>query len=119
METPAIIKTVKTWYNNTIVYVPTLLLIYIGVSVLHFASANLYPYFCTPITVIGIFMTPFMIVTPHCLALRWVLDWSGNQVCNAWIWLGGYLVYYIGKYITPYIEKQQKHSDSINEVKED
>ena len=112
METPAIIQTVKKWYSNTIAYIPTLLLIYIGISGLHFTCANLYPYLCTPISFIGITMTPFMIVTPHCLALRWVIDWSGNQISGAWLWLGGYLVYYIGKYVTPFIQTHQNHSDT-------
>jgi len=122
METPAIIRTVKNWYNNTIIYVPTILLVYMGISGLHFASSNLYPYLCTPITFIGILMTPFMIVTPHCLALRWIVEWSGNQISSAWFWLGGYLVYYIGKYVTPYIQTKQNDSHTIipsNEEKED
>ena len=120
METPAIIKIVMNWYNKTTVYIPTLVFVYIGVSLLHFACANLYPYLCTPLSFMGLFMTPFMVVTPHCLAIRWVIDWTGNQICNAWIWLGGYLVYYIGKYITPYIQEKQKNSENISlEIKED
>ena len=115
METPAIVKTVMNWFNKTTIYIPTLVFVYIGVSLLHFACANLYPYLCTPVTLIGLFMTPFMVVTPHCLAIRWVIDWTGNQICNAWIWLGGYLVYYIGKYITPYIKEKQNTSEDIKE----
>jgi len=119
METPAIVKTVMNWYKQTIVYIPTILFVYIGVALLHFASANLYPCLCTPVTLIGILMTPFMIVTPHCLAIRWIIEWSGNQISNAWIWLGGYLVYYIGRYITPYIKKQQDSSDPNDNTKND
>ena len=44
-----------------------------------------------------------MVVTPHCEGLRWVIHYTGDQIRNTWIWLGGYLVWYFGNQITPYI----------------
>ena len=119
MEIPIIMKQIMGWYNQTIIYIPTILIVYIGISIIHFISANLYPRFCAPLTLIGAMMTPFVIVTPHCQALRWVIDWSGLQICNAWVWLGGYLVYYIGTYITPFIKKQHFNNDDEEHSKED
>tara|TARA_B100000989_G_scaffold293586_1_gene271203 strand:- start:9 stop:365 length:357 start_codon:yes stop_codon:yes gene_type:complete len=118
MEIPIIMKQIMGWFNQTIVYIPTILLVYMGISIIHFISANLYPKFCAPLTFIGAIMTPFVIVTPHCQALRWVIDWSGSQICNAWVWLGGYLVYYIGTYITPFIKKQHFNNDEQNDKEE-
>ena len=44
-----------------------------------------------------------MVVTPHCEGLRWIIHYTGDQIRNSWIWLGGYLVWYFGNQITPYI----------------
>jgi hypothetical protein len=117
METPAIIKQIKGWFSKTIVYIPTIILVYSGISILHYISANTYPTLCTPCTITGMVMTPFMVVTPHCQAIRWVINWSGNQINMAWISLGGYLVYYVGTNITPFIKKQQLGTHVIYEIK--
>jgi len=63
-------------------------------------------------------MTPFMIVTPHCEALRWILHYTGEQIRNVWLWLGGYLVWYMGNKITPFINmfRTNVHSDGNNQT---
>jgi len=83
--------------------VPAIILVYFSVVFVHFISSNIYPSLCCPWTFWGFIMSPFMVVTPHCEGLRWVIHYTGDQIRNTWIWLGGYLVWYFGNQITPYI----------------
>ena len=83
--------------------VPAIILVYFSVVFVHFISSNIYPSLCCPWTFWGFVMSPFMVVTPHCEGLRWVIHYTGDQIRNTWIWLGGYLVWYFGNQITPYI----------------
>ncbi len=55
---------------------------------LHYAAANLYVYFCTPTTLYGVLTSPFMVATPHCSALRWMISEGSNTVLTMWS-LGG------------------------------
>jgi hypothetical protein len=83
--------------------VPVVVGVYFAVVIAHFACSNLYPTLCCNMSVWGFVMSPFMAVTPHCEALRWVIHYTGGQIRNVWIWLGGYLVLYFGNIITPFI----------------
>jgi len=83
--------------------IPSVILVYFGAVLVHFASSNIYPSICCPKTFWGFIMTPFMVVTPHCEGLRWIVHYTGEQIRNVWIWLGGYLVWYVGNQITPFI----------------
>lgn len=58
---------------------------------LHYFSAHLYIKFCVPSTVIGFIMSPFMISTPHCQGLRWILYNAANVINNMWIILGAWI----------------------------
>ena len=49
---------------------------------------------CTPVTVIGFIMSPFMVIAPHCAGLRWLITFTGTQIQNMWLWVGGYLICY-------------------------
>jgi len=82
--------------------IPSVILVYVGVVLVHFISSNIYPSLCCPFTVWGFIMTPFMIVTPHCQGLRWIIHYTGQQIHNAWIWLGGYLIWYVTNYMTAF-----------------
>tara|TARA_B100001175_G_C19366536_1_gene569684 strand:+ start:249 stop:695 length:447 start_codon:yes stop_codon:yes gene_type:complete len=90
-------------YDNIRGNVPGVMLVYFGVIFVHFICSNIYPTMCCPWTFWGFIMSPFMVVTPHCEGLRWVIHYTGEQIRNYWIWLGGYLVWYFGNQITPYI----------------
>ena len=74
-------------------------------------SANMYSNMYSSLTINGIFMSPLMIVTPHCQGLQWVMKYSGDQIKSSWIWLGGYLVYYISNNVTPYINSYLGNSE--------
>ena len=60
---------------------------------LHFASAHLYVYFCTPNTITGFLFSPFQALAPHCNALRWTIYNGGNQIATMWLSLGSWLIY--------------------------
>jgi hypothetical protein len=83
--------------------IPTVVFVYFGIVLAHYISSNVYPIWCCNNTLIGFIMTPFMIVAPHCEALRWIIHYTGEQIRNVWWWLAGYLVYYVTSTITSYL----------------
>ena len=67
---------------------------------LHFFSAHLYIKFCVPSTMIGLIMSPFMIMTPHCQGLRWIVYNAANIINHMWILIGAWIysmIWIIGK----------------------
>ena len=99
-------------------YVPHVIVVYSLLCITHYTSSNLYPVLCTPLTFTGFIMAPFIVVTPHCQGLRWVIHYTGDQIRNTWIWIGTYLVYYIAKYITPYFQQSENMNTDNHEKDE-
>lgn len=60
-------------------------------------------------------MMPFMIVTPHCSALRWIIQHTGEQIGRWWIWLGGYLVLHVTKTIPAYLQMKPVDNENVEE----
>jgi hypothetical protein len=58
---------------------------------LHYFSAHLYVKFCVPDTIIGFLMSPFMIATPHCQGLRWIVYNAAGIINNMWILIGAWI----------------------------
>ena len=58
---------------------------------LHYFSAHLYVKFCVPNTVVGFIMSPFMISTPHCQGLRWIVYNAANVINHMWIIIGTWI----------------------------
>jgi hypothetical protein len=58
---------------------------------LHYISAHLYIKFCVPNTVIGFIMSPFMIATPHCQGLRWIVYNAAGIINNMWVMVGAWV----------------------------
>ena len=54
----------------------------------HFISAHMYIRFCTPNTITGFLMSPFMAAAPHCQALRWAIYNGGNNIVSMWLTVG-------------------------------
>lgn len=48
-------------------------------------------------------MSPFMVVAPHCEAMRWAIGYTGTHVRNMWFWMGGYLVLCVESVVRKYI----------------
>lgn len=58
---------------------------------LHYFSAHLYVKFCVPNTFSGFVMSPFMIATPHCQGLRWIVYNAASVINNMWILMGTWI----------------------------
>jgi hypothetical protein len=58
---------------------------------LHYFSAHLYIKFCVPNSVVGFIMSPFMITTPHCQGLRWIVYNAANIINHMWILIGAWI----------------------------
>jgi len=82
------------FWGKTIPFITRGMIMYAVVIGLHYSAANLYPRMCTPVTVIGFIMSPFMVIAPHCAGLRWLITFTGTQIQNMWLWIAGYLIYY-------------------------
>lgn len=65
--------------------------IYIVWICIHYFSAHLYTYYCVPNTLVGFFMSPFMMVTPHCQGLRWVIFSAPSIINNMWLCIGSHI----------------------------
>jgi len=58
---------------------------------LHYFSSHLYIKFCVPNTLLGFVMSPFLISTPHCQGLRWIVYNAANIINNMWIIIGSWI----------------------------
>ena len=61
----------------------------------HYVAANVYPMMCADLTLKGFLMSPFVVATPHCTALRWVIDSGGNVITSMWVVLGAWCISHI------------------------
>ena len=62
--------------------------VYLTWITLHYGAAHLYTKFCAHDTVVGFILSPFMVVAPHCRALRWVVSTASGVIENMWIVFG-------------------------------
>jgi hypothetical protein len=60
--------------------------------VLHFVTPHLYVYFCTPATIIGFALSPFIAPAPHCMAFRWVIYNGGSMITTMWMVIGTWFI---------------------------
>ena len=58
---------------------------------LHYFSAHLYIKFCVPSNIFGFLMSPFMVSTPHCQGLRWIVYNAASVINNMWILVGAWV----------------------------
>jgi|UniRef100_A0A6C0IMG2 hypothetical protein len=56
----------------------------------HYVSSHLYVNYCTPLTIMGVMASPFLIASPHCQALRWVIYEAGSKVNVMFALLAGW-----------------------------
>jgi hypothetical protein len=76
---------------KSIIYIINISGIYILWVFLHYIASHLYINFCVPKTLYGFILSPFMIPTPHCQGLRWIVYNGANIINNMWIVLGTWL----------------------------
>uniref|UniRef100_A0A6C0HRH3 Uncharacterized protein n=1 Tax=viral metagenome TaxID=1070528 RepID=A0A6C0HRH3_9ZZZZ len=58
--------------------------LFLAATVLHFIAANAYAIWCTPQTVVGFLISPFMTITPVCSILRWSIAVFGDYLASIW-----------------------------------
>lgn len=80
-----------TFTFNTSVFLFKVSGVYMLWICLHYFSAHLYIKFCVPNTMVGFIMSPFMISTPHCQGLRWVVYNAANTINHMWILIGAWI----------------------------
>ena len=58
---------------------------------LHYFASHLYVEYCVPNTIQGFLISPFMVSTPHCQGLRWLIYNGGNTITNMWSLIGTWI----------------------------
>jgi hypothetical protein len=66
--------------------------IYVTIVILHYYSAHAYAWYCTPAGWYGFFVSPFIVTTPHCRALRWSIQQFSTNIESMWTILGTWIV---------------------------
>lgn len=74
--------------KETIVFVFNACGVYFFWIGIHYLSAHLYTHFCTPKTVLGFLLSPLLVPSPQCKAIRWLLFNGSNVIDNMWLLLG-------------------------------
>jgi hypothetical protein len=69
--------------------------IYFVWIVLFYVCSHIHVYLCVPTTIVGFIMTPFLVPSPHCQALRWVIYNGGNSIVSIWFLAGAWILSYI------------------------
>jgi len=77
---------------------------------LHYFSAHLYIKFCVPNSLFGFIMSPFMISTPHCQGLRWIVYNAANIINHMWILIGAWV------YSILWIVNNNNNNSNMNNV---
>jgi len=53
-------------------------------SLAHYASVHAYGNLCVPLTPVGFVMSPLVVNTPHCTALRWIIQRGAVGIYETW-----------------------------------
>jgi len=65
--------------------------IYIFWILIHYISANMYAKYCTPLTLSGFVMSPFLVSSTHCKAFKWMILHGSSTLESMWIILGTWI----------------------------
>jgi hypothetical protein len=63
--------------------------------IIYFIASHLHVYYCVPATIYGFIMSPFMITSQHCQALRWIIYHGGNNIVTMWIIFATWIMQYL------------------------
>ena len=89
------IETFKDWIFN----IGGVFILWI---LLHYIAANLYAKFCAELSAIGFIKSIFIAMSPHCIAMRWVIYNGGSTIHTMWISIG---LWFTGKLLTDWLKK--------------
>jgi hypothetical protein len=89
-------KTVILWIiSNPLLHI---ILYFIMCNIVHHLASKLYLYFCITdyrATLPTLAMSPFTMISPHCIAIRWVMMESANLVYFQILMVGSWVVAHI------------------------
>jgi hypothetical protein len=68
-----------------------ILLFIVGWVSVHYLASHAYVLWCLPRTFSGYSMSLFMIPSPHCSSLRWLINVTGDRVLLVWTSLSVFL----------------------------
>lgn len=86
-----IVKNIYLLASKTIRLLLKISGIYLLWICLHYGASHLYIKFCVPTTIMGFIMSPFMVSTPHCQGLRWIVYNAATIINNMWLALGAWI----------------------------
>lgn len=58
---------------------------------LSYYSTHLYAHFCAEWSIMGFLTHPFMVSSPHCLALKWVMNEGSSTISNLFAMIATYV----------------------------
>jgi len=62
--------------------------VYILWIIIHYVSVQVYVKYCVPSSIWGFLISPLLVSSPHCKAMRWVLHNGANTIDNMWNTIG-------------------------------
>jgi len=83
-------KSSSLLYKSIVTFVKVFGIYFIWIC-LHYFSAHLYVEYCVPNTLYGFLMSPFIIATPHCQGLRWIVYNAASIINNMWLMIGTWI----------------------------
>jgi len=66
--------------------------IYVAWMLMYYAAIQVHPMVCAPYTLKGFLMSPFMVATPPCIALRWIIDSGATAITSMWAMIGAWCI---------------------------
>jgi len=85
------IRNISYYFLNLCSLIYKIFGIYLLWICLHYFASHLYVKICVPNTILGFIMSPFMIPTPHCEGLRWIIYNAANMINNMWLITGSWI----------------------------
>jgi hypothetical protein len=66
--------------------------IYLFWIFIYWATSNMYPQICAHPSIYGFILSPFLVVTPHCQAMRYIIQTGATTISSMWILLGSWAI---------------------------
>jgi hypothetical protein len=79
-------------YKKILLELWTFSKIYLFWILIHYISSNLYSHFCTHLSLVGLFLSPIMAISPQCKALHWLTVNSIVNINNMWVAITGWIM---------------------------
>jgi len=79
---------IGVWICDILYWLFSLVKVYLLIIISHFTCVHLYTFFCTPKTLVGFLMSPFMTQAPHCVGLQWIISYTHKAIQSMWITFG-------------------------------